>query len=123
MSRTRDKQDPRITFKPENLVAFVLAIRGYAEKNPDIVRDIDLSNDAIKIIEDIIDSIGYDDTDSDLRMSPTPMFSSEITFTFNDLVDVLALESFLAFLRRLGFDIGDFDGEEWDTPGYDSYSD
>jgi len=100
-----------------------LAIGEYARNNPDIVRNVDLSKDAVTVIEKIIDSIGYYDTDSYLRSSTIPGYHDEITFVFNDIVDVLALESFLAFLRRLGFDIGDFDGEEWDTPGYDSYSD
>ena len=123
MSRTRDKQDPVIQYKAEHLVAFVLAIGDYARKNPNIVGDVDLSQDAVNVIEKIIDYIGYHDTDSYIRSSAKPGYIDEITFVFNDIVEVLALESFLAFLRRLGFDIGDFDGEEWDTPGYDSYSD
>lgn len=131
MGKYREKENPVINYKSGDLFSFQLTIEDYIRKNPEL-SEINLENEPIKIIEDIFSFIGDRQLDFSVtnwakvaeangitRIDDSEAFTLEVEWL--DTVDVLALESFLAYLRRTGFDIGDYDGEEWDTPGYDSY--
>lgn len=137
----RDKQNPVVQYNKDNLESFRLLISSYIQECADgyqrdeTLRRVNLEQDPAKVILDIFDIIGEDDiavrpddwtawNQSKKRINPDSdelLFDFSLDIEFLDIVDVLALESFLAFLQKLGFDIGDFDGEEWDTPGYASY--
>lgn len=137
----RDKQNSVIQYNQENLESFRLLIPKYTSEYAEhyqreaALKRVNLEQDTEKVILDIFEVIGEDDIairsddwtvwnrtvkERNLEDGGLP-FNFSLDIEFLDIVDVFALESFLAFLRKLGFDIGEFDGEEWDTPGYASY--
>ena len=131
MGKYRDKENPLIAYTSGDLFSFQLAVRDYISKNPYFLK-VNLDNEPTQVIKDIFARVGYDAVDISVIEwakvavaigipNPENKESFQMEVEFLDVVDVLELESFLAFLRRTGFNIGDYDGEEWDTPGYDSY--
>ena len=131
MGKYRDKENPLIAYTSGDLFSFQMEVRDYVSKNPYFAK-VNLDNEPTQVIKDIFARVGYDAVDISVIEwakvavaigipNPENKESFQMEVEFLDVVDVLELESFLAFLRRTGFDIGDYDGEEWDTPGYDSY--
>lgn len=120
-----------IGFRDENLVAFILDMPNYVRKSKFLyfLDEGDLSQvEATKLIEQVLEEWNFyfvlsKHKSVQNKAIPDGENYATISFGVSDDVQVHHLDSFLAFLAGLGFDIeGDFEDSEGEVWEYDSLS-
>lgn len=119
MKDYRGKGDVIISYREEDLVAFILAVPRYLQKASYLngyLDFINLDNKAPEVIQTILDLVAENYPLGTLGNNEGYV---DIVRGFDDKINIVLLESFLDFLANLGFRVyADFEGKDADSSGY-----